>query len=185
MKKIAVLLARGFEEIEALTVVDVLRRAGMDARMVSLDGWRVTGSHGIAVQADTLWPVGIADEYDMVVLPGGLPGAEYLRDDARVQRLIPAMLDGGRFVAAICAAPIALEAAGVLAGRKLTSYPGYEDELSGEYLQDMVVRDGNLITSRGPATALPFAFALVEALGGDAAPLRRGMLLDAVVGSNL
>ena len=121
MKRIAVLLAEGFEEIEALTVVDVLRRAGMEARMVSLDGWRVTGSHGIAVQADALWSADVETGYDMIVLPGGLPGAEHLRDDARVRRLVADMLADGRYVAAICAAPIALEAAGVLAGRRLTS----------------------------------------------------------------
>ncbi len=177
-RRAVILLAEGFEEIEALTVVDVLRRAGIAAEMMSVSGWTVTGSHGIQVHADTLWQE--QGEYDAVVLPGGLPGAENLRDDPRVLELVRRQWDSGRYVAAICAAPIALEAAGILKGRKITSYPGYEEALSGDYHTDPVVVDGKLITSRGPATALPFAYALVEALEGDAAPLRQGMLWNLV-----
>ncbi len=178
MKRIAVLLAEGFEEGEALLTVDVLRRAGFECDAVGVTGAQVTGSHGIAVLADRTLE-GAMDDYDMVVLPGGLPGATNLRDDARVIELVRRFDGAGKFVAAICAAPMVLQRAGVSKGRRLTSYPGYEALFAdADYRQELVVRDGNLITSRGPATTLAFAYALVDALGGDAAPLRKGMLYD-------
>lgn len=179
-RKIAVLLAQGFEETEALATVDVLRRAGFVCDMVSLGGLQVTGSHGITVVADKEMD-DTMDAYDMLVLPGGLPGAEHLRDDPRVTALLSRFDAQGKYIAAICAAPMAFEAAGVIGDRAVTSYPGARfDALFAhcDYRQEIVVRDGNLITSRGPATTLAFAYTLVEVLGGDASALKEGMLYN-------
>ena len=183
MKKIAVLLAEGFEEGGALLTVDVLRRAGFHCDAVGVTGAQVTSSHGITVVADRPLQDQM-DDYDMVVLPGGLPGATNLGDDARVIELVRRFDGAGKFVAAICAAPMVLKRAGVSTGRRLTSYPSHEALFEdADYRQDLVVLDGNLITSRGPATTLAFAYALVEALGGDAAPLKKGMLYDRLLQS--
>lgn len=182
MKRIALLLADGFEEGEALFVVDVLRRATFTCDMISVDnGGRVTGSHGITVVPDGGLDATIAG-YDMLVLPGGLPGAENLsRHPLVLDAVRIALSDPSRFVGAICAAPMVLAAAGVAQGRTLTSFPSDRFRAmfpQSEYREEPVVVDGNLITSRGPATTLPFAYALVDALGGDSAPLREGMLLN-------
>ena len=180
MKKVAVLLATGFEEGEALFVVDILRRAGIHCDAVSIDGHaQVTGSHAITVVADHALDGGL-DEYDMIVLPGGMPGAANLKENAGVLEAVQRFIRSPeKYVAAICAAPMVLAEAGVTAGRRLTSYPSekYRALLSdAEYREEPVVVDGHLITSRGPATTMPFAFALVDALGGDSTPLRESML---------
>jgi 4-methyl-5(b-hydroxyethyl)-thiazole monophosphate biosynthesis len=185
MKKVAVLLSQGFEECEALTTVDVLRRAGLTCDMVGVEAIETTGSHGISVLADRTLTEDM-DDYDMVVLPGGLPGAEHLRDDARVIALLRRFDAQGKFIAAICAAPMALKAAGVTDGRAFTSYPGarFDALFAGDdYREENVVRDGHVITSRGPATTLAFAYALVEALGTDAGALREGMLYSRLMQS--
>lgn len=174
-KKIAVLFADGFEEIEALSVVDFLRRADIQAEMVSIkDSVDVVGSHGIKLKCDGILSnlkTEIVTDYDGVVLPGGLPGAEHLRDSDSVMALIKQMSEAGKIVAAICAAPIALERAGLTNGKKGTAYPGYNTELSyREFKEDIVVQDGNLITARGPATSIYFALKIIEVLSGkDAA----------------
>ncbi len=177
-----VLLATGFEEIEALTVVDVLRRAGLNVRMLATGpDLTVEGSHGIPVHADgRLADLDPDEPLAAVIAPGGLPGAEYLRDDPAVIALCRRQAESGGLVAAICAAPIVLEAAGLTAGRRGTSYPGFEKELGfAAYESDIVVEDGNILTSRGPATALPFALAIAARLAGreTAARLADGMLL--------
>ncbi len=184
MPRACVPLADGFEEIEAITIVDVLRRAGVEVCVArvgdSAGDLGVTGSHGVVVTADAPLAAAAESTWDLVVLPGGLPGAHHLRDDAGVQRLLRAQHSSGRRVAAICAAPIALGAAGVLTGKRATSYPGFEGELTGaDCVEDRVVRDGNVVTSRGPGTALDFSLALVEELCGadTAAELRAGMLV--------
>ena len=189
-KKIAVLLADGFEEGEALFTVDVLRRAGFTCDMVSVAGETVQGSHGIRVIADKLIGQVERDQYDMVVLPGGLPGADTLRDSAAVidwGRAFAA--DGDKFVGAICAAPQVLAKAGVAAGRRVTSYPGeryYPLFADATYIDDNaqtddgVVVDGHIVTSRGPGTTLPFAYRLVELLGGDGDALRQAMQFNAL-----
>ncbi len=188
-KKIAVLLANGFEEGEALFVIDILRRAGFVCDGVAVDGENgvVCGSHGIRAFADLDLKDADTGSYDMVVLPGGLPGADTLRDSEAVVawvREFAAAADQGKYVAAICAAPQVLARAGVSTGRRLTSYPGEKYEklfADADYVDDnreteeCVVVDGNLITSRGPGTTLPFAYRLVEILGGDAARLRQAM----------
>lgn len=188
VRKIAVLLAEGFEEGEALFTIDILRRAGFQCDSVSIDSEMVTGSHGIAVKADKIINDEIKD-YDMIVLPGGLPGATNLRDDNRVIELVK-FFDKApeKFVAAICAAPIVLEKAGIIKGRTMTSYPGeqYADLFKeANYIEDLVAVDGHLITSRGPATTMPFAYALVDALGGDSSVLKQGMLYNMLRESNL
>jgi protein deglycase len=178
MPKVCLLLADGFEEIEATTVADVLRRAGVGVTLLGVHGLDVRGAHSIVIKADKLLTEFQDAAWDMVILPGGMPGARTLRDDAAVQSLI--IRQAGRSkVAAICAAPIALGRAGVLRGKRATCYPGFENELSGAKVSnDAVVCDGNVITSRGPGTAIAFAIALVENLvsSAKAAEVRADML---------
>jgi 4-methyl-5(b-hydroxyethyl)-thiazole monophosphate biosynthesis len=162
MAKVAVLLADGFEEIEAVTVIDVLRRAGVEVVAASLQGDGALGSHAIRVAADCTLDELNSDELDAVVLPGGMPGAEKLRDDQRVIQLLQRLAGARKLVAAICAAPIALDAAGVIEGRRATSYPGFELP-DADYVTDRVVQDDHLVTSRGPGTALEFSVVLVQA----------------------
>src|SRR5688572_22711611 len=181
MSRACVLLAPGFEEIEAVTIIDVLRRAGIETSVLGVGGkGPVRGSHDITVDADQALAEAERDSWDIVILPGGLPGATNLRDDARVIALLRRQHESGKRLGAICAAPIALGAAGVLEGRKATSYPGFEKELRGATPStDRVVKDGNVLTSRGPGTALEFALAIVADLEGKAAAdkLRSGMLV--------
>jgi 4-methyl-5(b-hydroxyethyl)-thiazole monophosphate biosynthesis len=164
--KALVPLAEGFEELEAVTIIDVLRRAGVTVTTAALESSPVTGSHGISIAADARLNQVLGEAFDAVVLPGG-PGAKRLRDDPRINALLQHTASAGRVVAALCAAPIALEAAGVLAGKRATVYPGNELP-SAHYVEERVVVDGNVITSRGPGTALEFSLALVEKLVGQA-----------------
>jgi 4-methyl-5(b-hydroxyethyl)-thiazole monophosphate biosynthesis len=181
MSRACVILAPGFEEIEAVTLIDVLRRAGIDTAVLGLGGkGPVQGSHGITIDAERSLSDAERDSWDIVILPGGMPGATNLRDDPRVIGLIRRQHESGKRIGAICAAPIALGAAGVLEGRKATSYPGFEKELRGATVStERVVKDGNVLTSRGPGTALEFALAVVADLEGKAAAdkLRSGMLV--------
>lgn len=190
-KSCLVFLADGFEEVEALTVVDYLRRAGVDVQTCSIhDRELVTGAHKIPVVADCLLDDLDEDEvYDALVLPGGLPGAYNLRDDERVIEMLQAQDEDGRLVAAICAAPVILEKAGITQGNVGTSYPGFEEDLSfSEYSQDISVCDGNIITARGPAAAVYFALDIIDYLLGPEAAIEiaDGILLtlveDAIVG---
>lgn len=184
MPSACVLLANGFEEIEAVTIIDVLRRAEVAVTTLSAgtSGLEVAGSHGVTVRADKTLAKGARESWDMVILPGGIPGATNLRDNPEVQALIKEQHRQGRRLGAICAAPIALGAAGILEGKKATSYPGFEKELKGAIcVGDRVVRDGNIVTSRGPGTALEFALEIVSDLCGKsvAENLRKGMLVAA------
>jgi 4-methyl-5(b-hydroxyethyl)-thiazole monophosphate biosynthesis len=166
MSKAAVVLAEGFEEIEAITPIDVLRRAGVEVIVAGLKGKKVKGSHGITVPADIKLSE-LKEEVDALVLPGGLPGAENLAASKALTRMIRQMNEAGRIVAAICASPAyVLAPTGVLDGKRATGYPGTQDRFpeSASYFEDAVVRDGNVITSRGPATALEFSLKLVQAL---------------------
>ena len=181
MPKVAVILANGFEEIEALTVVDVMRRANITCHMVGFED-KVTGSHAIQVQADRVFD-GNLSEYDMIVLPGGMPGSAHLRDNEQLIAELQKCEQVGKKVAAICAAPIVLNRAGLLKDKEFTCYDGVQEQIAdGHYHKETVVVDGNIITSRGPATALAFAYHLVETLGGDAESLRNGMLYTDVFG---
>jgi len=182
MSGVCVLLADGFEEIEAVAIIDVLRRAELAVTIVGTSAKSVTGSHGIRIEADTTLEQRAETTWDAVVLPGGLPGATNLRDDERVQALLRRQHAAARPLAAICAAPIALGAAGVLDGRRATCYPGFEDGLHGARASDeRVVVDGHIITSRGPGTAIEFALALVARLKDErtARQLEKGMLVRA------
>jgi len=165
--RVVVPLAEGFEEIEAVTIVDVLRRSGIQVETAFLEKNRVTGSHSITVAADkNIEGIAVSD-YDCIALPGGMPGSANLRDDSRIVGLIRDMAAAGKLAAALCAAPIVLGSAGVLAGKRATCYPGFEDQLGGAiHIPDPVVRDGNVITGKGPGCAIPFALELVAALAG-------------------
>lgn len=179
--KVAVLFAEGFEEIEAVTPVDVLKRAGVEVDMVGISGMEITGSHDITFKMDCQLEDIFVDDYDMVFLPGGLPGSHHLRDDDNVIQFVQDMNALGKFVTAICAAPVALERAGVLVGKKVTSYPSKEEEITScdEYTGARVEVDGNIITGRGPGCALEFSFALCEALGlkDKANELKKAMIV--------
>lgn len=164
MKKVCVLLAEGFEEIEALTVSDVMRRANIKCDLVSIKDKTVKSSHGVIVEADKIFDENM--DYDLVVLPGGMPGAANLRDDERVISLLKEQNSNNKLIGAICAAPIVLGRAGLTEGLNMTSYPGFVDELPNcIYSEEPVVVDKNIITSRGPATAMMFAYKLLEELG--------------------
>ena len=168
---IALLLADGFEEVEAITPADFLRRAGVDVGLVGIGGGVITGGHGIAVKADIRIEE-ILEIPEGVVVPGGMPGAENVAASEKALELIRDAFGAGKLVAAICAAPaVVLQKAGVLAGRTATCYPGFEHRFRGcAFSEDRVVVDGNLVTSRGPGTAAEFAVKLVEILtGADAA----------------
>ena len=181
MAKVAVILADGFAEIDALTVVDVLRRANITCHMVGFEA-QVTGSHAIQVQADRVFD-GDLSEYDMIVLPGGMPGSAHLRDNEQLIAELQKCEQVGKKIAAICAAPIVLNRAGLLKDKEFTCYDGVQEQIAdGHYRKETVVVDGQLTTSRGPATALAFAYNLVEQLGGDANGLREAMLYRDVFG---
>lgn len=167
MKKVYVFLSDGFEEIEGLTVVDILRRAKLSCETVSITGsFTITGSHGITLQADRLFDADALKDADALVLPGGLPGTNHLMAHEGLKRLLAEYNAAGKYLTAICAAPSVLGQHGLLTGRKATCYPGYGDKLTGaDYLADAkVVRDGNIITSRGMGTAIDFALAITAAL---------------------
>lgn len=183
MKKVAVFLAEGFEEIEALTVVDVVRRAGMQCDMVSIKDEEVKSTHNVIIKSDKK----ISDEikeYDMIVFPGGLPGADNLAKNEKVVELVKYFNNEKKYIAAICASPATvLSAAEIEEDRYITSYPGEEFETmldKSNYVEELVVVDENLITSRGPATTLLFAYKIVDVLGGDSERLKEGMLWNAV-----
>ncbi len=180
MKKVALLLANGFEEGEALFVVDILRRGNIICDIISIEEEMVTGSHQITVKADKLLKEVQKEDYDMLVLPGGQPGADNLRDNSEVIKWIQNFNQKTKWIAAICAAPQVLEKAGITKNKKITSYPSdkYKEILKeSNYIDDeLVVVDENLITSRGPATTLPFAYKLLEVLGGNVLELKKAML---------
>ena len=165
-KQVCVFLADGFEEIEGLTVVDLLRRAGIEVTTVSItDSKTIHGAHGIDVLADRLFEEADFEVQDMLVLPGGMPGTLNLGAHEGVKEELAKAFAAGKFLAAICAAPSVLGKYGFLMGKKATSYPGFEAKLVGsECVLDSVVVDGNIITSRGMGTAIPFSLALIEQL---------------------
>lgn len=181
MSRVLVPLAKGFEEIEAVSIIDVLRRAGVDVVVAALSGeMLVEGANGITIQADTEVKNVTANELDMVVLPGGWDGTHALADDANVQNLLREMDAKGKNIGAICAAPFALNKAGVLK-EKYTCYPSVENEIQKEGYQGdaaMVVEDQNVMTSRGPATALCFGLAIAKKLQGEETynALKEGLL---------
>lgn len=179
-KIVAVFLADGFEEIEALTPVDILRRAGVAVKTAAVtgDGLVVKGAHGIPVTCDCRAAELDASSLAMTIFPGGLPGATNLAADETTLSIVRKVFAQGGFTAAICAAPIALKAAGVLTTQAYTCYPSFEKQIGGNYTAAQVQRDGQLITGRGPGASAEFAFELLKALGleDEAKKLRVGMV---------
>ncbi len=169
MKQVCVFLADGFEEIEGLTVVDILRRAGVQAETVSVTGKKaVCGAHQMVVQADRLFEEVQGKETDMLVLPGGMPGTTHLKEHQGLRQLLEKAREEGRYIAAICAAPSVLGELGFLEGRRACCYPSFEDKLKGsEVVYDAVCVDGPFITSRGMGTAAAFALKLTALLCGE------------------
>ena len=168
MSKAYIFLADGFEEVEALTAVDLLRRAGVDVRMISIsDSLEIVGRSRIQVMADRMFDDRGYDSADLLILPGGMPGTEYLMNHEGLRRLILEKAAEGRtYLAAICAAPMIFGRLGLLKGLKATIYPGMENELAGaDVSEEPVVTDGHFVTSRGVGTAIPFALKLIEILG--------------------
>ncbi len=179
MKKIGVVFANGFEEIEAVTVVDILRRAGLPCQMVGLSGERITGAHGIEFVMDCTFEQFKDSNYDAIILPGGMPGADNLKESRKLLENLKHSNEAGKLIAAICAAPIVLAASGILHGINVTCYPGFEKQLEGAcHIPNRVTVDGNIITANGPGSAMDFSYQILEYLGysKEAVELRRGML---------
>jgi len=169
MTVVLVPLAQGCEEIEAITVIDILRRAGITVVSAGLNAHPVKASRGTMLLPDTTLDAALATSFDMIVLPGGQPGSNNLKADERILTLLKQMSQKNKYVAAICAAPSVLALAGLLDGKQATSFPGALDAFPRIHQQSgAVVVDGNIITSRGPGTAMDFALTLVELLAGNA-----------------
>lgn len=165
---IYVFLANGFEEVEALAPVDIMRRAGLSVQTVGIGGRMVTGAHGITVMADVTDEAWTPDEMEAVVLPGGMPGTQNLEASKIVTTTLEKAMEKDVLIAAICAAPSILGHGGYLRGRRATCYPGFEEALEGAHVvTEGVVRDGNILTACGAGVALDFGFALVSALCSD------------------
>lgn len=181
MKKVAVIFAKGFEEGEALTIVDILRRAGVETYATSLEDKEVIGGHEITVITDN----SIEDvknnigDYDMIVLPGGYDGVVSMSESDKLKSLIADFSKSDKYVAAMCAAPKLLGEMGLLENRNYTAYVGYDKKInSGNYIDKLVVADDKLITSQGPATVYLFAYKLAEVLGADAQAVKERMIYN-------
>ena len=169
MATVLVPLAQGCEELEAVTLIDLFRRAGVTVTVAGLEADPVTASRGVVLLPETTLDAVLDQDFDLVVLPGGLGGAQRLEADQRIAALLRRMTEQGRYVAAICAAPKVLVSAGLVGGREVTAYPGVLDGQPDIKLSSAaVVRDGTFITSRGPGTAMDFALSLIEILCGRA-----------------
>jgi protein deglycase len=169
MASVLVPLAAGCEELEAVTIIDLLVRAGVEVITAGLEPGPVTASRGVVLLPQMDLDKALKRDYDMVVLPGGLPGATNLDADSRIHTLLHKMADSDKYIAAICAAPRVLGNAGLLDGKQATSYPGHVDKMDLHdvtYSEQAVVQDGKVITSRGPGTAMDFTLALIEILVG-------------------
>ncbi len=167
MPKVLVPIATGFEEIEAITIIDILRRADIEVVTAGLDKERLVGAHGVEIKTDTHIDDVSSKDFDMIVLPGGMPGATGLTNNQKVQQLLSEMDQDAKYIGAICAAPMALSKAGVLKNF-YTCYPSFEEKIkNSKYIEtEDVISDQNIITSRGPATAMKFSLTLIEKLCG-------------------
>lgn len=167
MARVLITIAQGCEELEAVTLIDLFRRADIEVITAGLQDGPVTASYGTVLVPDTNLDAVLEQQFDMLVLPGGLPGSDHLNEDPRIHTLLQKMAANGNYTAAICAAPKVLANAGLLDGRTATCYPGVLDKFSKINLtQDAVATDGKIITSRGPGTAMDFALTIIEILSG-------------------
>ena len=182
MEKVYEFLADGFEEVEGLAVVDILRRGGVDIKTVSVTGTEyVTTSHGVTLKADLRIEDADLTDASMLLLPGGLPGATNLRDHEGVRSALLAQARKGGRIGAICAAPLVLGSLGLLEGRRSTCYPGFESHMTGAtYTRELYTVDGNIITGEGPAATLPYAYEILRMFKGDdtVAALKEGMMYN-------
>ncbi len=188
MAKVYEFLANGFEEIEALAPVDILRRGGVEIKTVSITGSKeVETSHGISMKADLLFEeCGDFSDADMLMLPGGLPGSTSLNEHEGLRKLLVRHAETGKRIGAICAAPMVLGSVGLLKGKKATCYPGFEKFLDGaEYTAELVTEDGNIITGEGPAATLPYAYTILAYFRGDEAAesIMQGMMYKHLMAS--
>ena len=168
MAKVYEFLANGFEEIEGLAPVDILRRGGVDIKTVSITGteW-VETSHGITIKADLKFEdIQSFEDADMLLLPGGMPGSSHLNEHEGVRQALIAHHKAGKRIGAICAAPMVLASTGILNGKKATCYPGFESYLGNAYIGGLVVESKNIITAKGPGLSADFAFCIIEHLAG-------------------
>ena len=165
MKKVLVTLAPGFEEIETITVVDILRRAGARVTIASTVPGIIEGSRSIKIAPDDMLETIMDKEFDLIFLPGGQPGTENLKNDLRVVKLLQKMQDQEKYISAICAAPTILQKAGIVKNRSITCHPSFKTQFD-TYVDDRVVIDGKLVTSQSPGTAMELALKLVEILFG-------------------
>lgn len=184
---IYVFLAEGFEESEAIIPIDILRRAGKDVVTVSIsDSKAVTSSHGVTVMADTLFDENDYDGAELVVLPGGMPGAANLYDCEPLADILVERNRKGERIAAICAAPaVVLGQLGIIKGKRVACYPGFEDMLEGaEYTRELVETDGNITTAEGPAAAFPFGYELASLVASPeiASKIAEGMRFKHLMG---
>ena len=182
MAKVIVVLAEGFEEIEAVTVIDILRRAEVEVCVAGIGEGAVKGAQGILITPDSALSAVQAEEYDMMVLPGGSLGARNIAKDPEADRILRSFAEQEKYIGAICAAPAVLAEKGLLEEKLATSYPGFKSKVAphSDYQEAIVVVDENIVTSRGPATAAEFAFTLVELLVEEdtAEKLREAMLFN-------
>lgn len=179
--KTLMLISNGFEEIEAITTIDILRRCGIEVDVASITGKKeITGAHDIKLVADILLEDVKASDYKALLLPGGLLNAHNLRDDGRVIDIVKEYNDEGKILAAICAAPCILERAGVIKGKNVTAYPDCIDESKVNYKKVKVVKDGNVITGNGVGGAIDFALMIATSLGyeKESDETRKGILYD-------
>jgi len=182
MKPIYVHLAEGFEEIEAISIIDVLRRAGLNVITVSVtENNLVTGSHKIPVRADILFKDADYDQAEMIILPGGMPGAKNLSEHKGLNNQILKFHKEGKLLGAICAAPMVFGKLGILKGKNVVCYPGFESYLEGAVIKEVpVVKDGKIISGRGPGVAIQFALEIVTLLKDEEATskLKKSMLVE-------
>ena len=180
MANILVVLASGFEETEAVAPTDIWRRLGFKVTVVGLDDMQITGAHGIVIETDALLEEVADIDYDAIFLPGGMPGSTNLRDSELVCSIVSKMAAAGKVVSAICAAPMVLSKCGVLAGKMFTMYPGMRDFLADKDIPSAAgaIRDGNVVTGKGPGAVFDFAYEVAKALGVDASDCLKSMMLE-------
>lgn len=177
MKKAAIIIASGFEEGEALTIADIIKRAHLQCDLVGFEQ-EVKGGHEIIVRSDHILNETLLD-YDMVILPGGYGGAEAMKNNPTLISYLQQMNEKGKYVCAMCSGTVVLEKANVIKGKKVTGYTGYQDKLvSGDFVNEVAVFDQNIVTSQGPATPYPFSFKILEVFGKDVTEMKEGLIYN-------